>query len=307
MVSKKVIAILILVVSAVLFVSYTAFSFDIFNYIFDAKIVTQYQENPYERKALDYPGDPMLSFMHWTHRTYPYGPVWLATTIPLSYAGFQYFLPTYYIFKLLAVASYLATAWFIYKIMVIKAKKHALFAAAFFALNPLILIEFLVSGHNDIYMIFLAALSLYLLVNKKRVLSVFTFLLSVGVKFATGFFAPMWFFLLLKPKQWEVAVKLGVVLGIVAICAASWKSGNFQPWYFSYVLFVASFLSYKKYIIFPAIIFSFFCLLQYSPFLYYGHWDSPVPQLLRTMLYTGIATALVSMIYGYKRYPDKQQ
>ena len=62
---------LMIFTACLLVFSYTAFSYDIFNYIFDAKIITHYHENPYIHKALDYPGDPMLSFMHWTHRVYP--------------------------------------------------------------------------------------------------------------------------------------------------------------------------------------------------------------------------------------------
>ena len=82
LINKKQLWILILITTAILTFSYNAFSYDLFNYIFDAKIVTFYQQNPYIHKALDYLGDPMLSFMHWTHRYYPYGPIWLALTIP---------------------------------------------------------------------------------------------------------------------------------------------------------------------------------------------------------------------------------
>src|ERR1700733_208837 len=95
--------------------SYSAFSYDIFNYMFDAKIITHYQANPYMHKALDYPGDPMLAFMHWTQRVYPYGPVWLAITVPLSFIGLQIFLPTFFLFKMLAAASLLGSIYFIGK------------------------------------------------------------------------------------------------------------------------------------------------------------------------------------------------
>src|SRR5476651_611256 len=78
---------LIIVSTVVLAFAYNAFSYDIFNYIFDAKIITHYHQNPYIHKALDYPGDPMLSFMQWTHRVYPYGPLWLVLTAPLSFIG----------------------------------------------------------------------------------------------------------------------------------------------------------------------------------------------------------------------------
>src|SRR3989304_7437151 len=109
---------IILVISVALFFSYNAFSYDFFNYIFDAKIVTFYHQNPYEHKALDYPGDPMLSFMHWTHRTYPYGPMWLLLTVPVSFIGFGYFLVTFYLFKLLMVGSFIWSVYLIRRIAI---------------------------------------------------------------------------------------------------------------------------------------------------------------------------------------------
>src|SRR4030042_3801668 len=89
---------LVILTAVILSFSYNAFSYDLFNYIFDAKIVTYYHQNPYLYKALDFPGDPMLTFMHWTHRTYPYGPSWLLLTVPLSFLGFNFFLPTFFLF-----------------------------------------------------------------------------------------------------------------------------------------------------------------------------------------------------------------
>ena len=73
--TRKKVWYLIIFISIVLSFSYNAFSYDIFNNIFDAKILTYYHQNPFIHKALDFPNDPMLSFMHWTHRTYPYGPM----------------------------------------------------------------------------------------------------------------------------------------------------------------------------------------------------------------------------------------
>ncbi len=189
--SKKQVTKIIVAVSGILLFSYSAFSFDIFNYMFDAKIITYYQQNPYLHKALDFPSDPMLSFMHWTHRTYPYGPIWLGLTIPFSFLGMQKFIVTFFLFKLLAVVSYLGSTVLIYKIVQKKSNEHALFAAAFFALNPLILIEFLVSAHNDIVMIFFALLGIYLLIQKRVVGSFLSMVLSVGTKFATAFILPM--------------------------------------------------------------------------------------------------------------------
>src|SRR3989338_1949252 len=82
------------------FFSYPAFSHDLFNYMFDARIVTKYHYNPYFYKALDFPDDSWIRFMRWTHRTYTYGPVWLLTTIPFSALGFGKFVVTLLNFKL---------------------------------------------------------------------------------------------------------------------------------------------------------------------------------------------------------------
>ena len=65
--------------------SYPFLSHDFFNYMFDAKIFSVYQKNPYLYKALDFPQDDWLRFMHWTHRTYPYGP----TFLPITLISFQ--------------------------------------------------------------------------------------------------------------------------------------------------------------------------------------------------------------------------
>lgn len=123
---------IIISVGVILFLAYNAFSYDLFNYIFDAKIVTVYHQNPYTHTALDFPQDKMLGFMHWTHRTYPYGPAWLAISLPLSFAGMNHFLPTLYLFKLLALLAYLGTVFYIEKILKKIGIKDALFGLVFF-------------------------------------------------------------------------------------------------------------------------------------------------------------------------------
>ena len=59
--NRKTVWIGIIVITGILTLSYNAFSYDLFNYIFDAKIVTHYHLNPYIHKALDFSGDPILS------------------------------------------------------------------------------------------------------------------------------------------------------------------------------------------------------------------------------------------------------
>lgn len=298
--AKKQIWFLIIAISTILLFSYNAFSYDLFNYMFDAKIVTTYNKNPYEFKALDFPQDPMLSFMHWTHRTYPYGPTWLFLTVPLSYLGSKYLLLTFYLFKALSVVSFLGSAFFIWKILERINPRNAVLGTAIFAFNPLIIIESLVSAHNDITMIFLTLGSLYLLLSSKNVRSFILFIMSLGVKYANIFLVPIYFliFYFLRKKKninWDIIFSSILAAMVIPVVYASFRT-NFQPWYLLFVLPFTAFLSKKHYILVPGIIFSFFALLQYIPFLYLGNWDPPVPVILFWLTLAPIALSSLFVI-----------
>ncbi len=162
--------------------AYNAFSYDFFNYIFYTKIILHYHQNPYLVTALDFPKDPMLSFMHWTHNTYPYGPFWLVLTVPLGFIGFNYFLATFFIFKLFTAACFLGTVYYIKKIMEKISPKDTAFVMVLYAFNPLVLIESLVSAHNDVAMLFLAVLGVYLLLKKRWLWGCIAIVLSALTK-----------------------------------------------------------------------------------------------------------------------------
>lgn len=292
---------LILFSTVFLVFSYTAFSYDLFNYIFDAKIITYYQENPYIKKALDYPGDPMLSFMHWTHRVYPYGPSWLLFTVPLSFVGMQYFVLTYFLFKIAIGVCFIGTCYFLQKIA------HKLYPGSsagvlvLFALNPLVIIESLISGHNDIVMMFFAVMSFWFLLEKKWLFAFFALCFSIGIKFATGLLLPVFLlmvYLSSRGKKYDSGklVPVMVVLMVFAVLAASLRT-NFQPWYLLYALPFASLLAQKAYVRITVYILTFCALLQYVPFLYLGNWDPPVPVILNSIMLSGVALSSFVFLY----------
>jgi hypothetical protein len=297
-----------ILVSAVLLVfSYNAFSYDMFNYIFDAKIITHYHQNPYEHKALDYQGDPMLSFMRWTHRVYPYGPVWLGITIPLSFAGFNIFLITFFIFKLLLAASYLGCTYFIGKVFQKIAPQKEIFGLVFFALNPLVIIESLVSGHIDSVMMFFSAWAIYTMVQKKYIISYITLLLSIGIKFVTAFLLPVFLFLHFYQKKnkhvpWDFVFGLGTILLTIGVMIESHQS-TFQPWYILAVLPIAVFVAHRYIVLIPSVIISIAALFNYVPFLFTGNWDKPIPQILSDLNITSycISFFVIALYFGYQQ------
>lgn len=288
---------LVLGITLFLAFSYNAFSHDIFNYIFDAKILSFYQDNPYARKALDYPTDPMLGFMRWTHRTYPYGPVWLALTAPLSYLGFQYLLLTQILFKLLMAGSFLGSVYYIGEILRKHKADYRILGMTFFAFNPLVLIESLVSAHNDIVMMFFALMALYFLVIRRLNFSLLFLVFSIGVKFATAFLLPLYLIQWVlvkkqKPFSWEIFYICASILMLLAVIAASLRS-NFQPWYLIFMLPFVSFIAVRKYVAIPVILLTIAALVNYIPYLYYGNWDKPIQDMLFQINVGSLISAVV--------------
>lgn len=280
---RKKIWFLILITAGILWLSYNAFSYDIFNYIFDAKVITFYQQNPYEHKALDFPGDPMLGFMHWTHRLYPYGPTWLVLTVPLSVLGFQKLLPTMILLKGLAVFGYLISCWAIDKILAKISPKTRLIGLSIFAFSPLVIIETLVSAHNDIWMMALALLGFWYLLEKKSLFAWLMLALSAGVKFATILLFPIFLLISFWQKQkkeinWEKIWQFSFFLMVAAVLMAI-RRDELKPWYLLYLSPFLALDAEKKWLFWPVTGLSFGALLHYAPFLYSGNWDPPVPEI----------------------------
>lgn len=307
-ISVKSVWIIIVISSVVLGFAYNAFSYDFFNYIFDARILTHYHQNPYTQKALDYPSDPMLGFMHWTHRTFPYGPVWLGITVPLSFLGAGVFIVTFYLFKMLIIASYLLSVLLIKKIAKKTKIVDPIFAMIFFALSPFVLIEALVSGHIDMVMMAAALTGVYFLYSGKKYVSWVFLLLSIGIKFATFLLLPLflWFPFSKRKNKDFIFFFLSTVLMVFGVYLQSART-TFQPWYFLLAMPFAAFLSKKYYVGIPVTVFSILVLFQYVPFLYSGNFDSPIPMIMNQMLMWSITASVIAAVgFGiYKRVKGK--
>jgi hypothetical protein len=291
---------LIIFTTVVLAFSYNAFPYDLFNYIFDARIVSHYQLNPYFHKPSDFFNDPMLNFMRWTQRTYPYGPSWLVLTVPLTLIGMDYFLPTFFMFKILMALSFLGSCYLIYKISEKIFPDNKLFNVIFFAFNPLVLIESLVSAHNDLPMIFFILLSIYLFLQKKKVLSWTSNLFSIGVKFSTGALLPL--FILSeyldrtgRKINWEKFFISSVILSLATVLFASVRT-TFQPWYLVFPLSMAAFVPKKLYIFVPSLVASIFAVSIYIPYVFMTDYAKGYPQIIQNIEIVGLISVLFLVI-----------
>lgn len=270
-ISKKTFWWIVGIITAILVFSYPAFSYDMFNYMFTAKTVVLYQKNPYLVIPLQFTGvEPWLSFMHWTHLPSAYTPFWILLTLPTYVLGFGYFLIIMWNIKLLVAASYILTTVFIGKILSKLEPDKKLLGMAIFALNPLVIFETLVSGHNDMVMMALVMIAYYLYLIKKRWASFFVLALSVAAKLITIFIIPVFF------VGWQR--KLALWIMIIAFCLVVTQR-EILGWY---VVWLVPFYALLPSVEWPLIIgsgLSLGLLLTYAPFFYFGNYNPPVQTL----------------------------
>ncbi|EKD65742.1 MAG: hypothetical protein ACD_50C00001G0002 [uncultured bacterium] len=261
---------IVLVTSAILLFSYPAFSYDMFNYMFTAKTVVVYHQNPYEVIPLQFSDiDVWTNFMRWTHLPSAYTPFWIALTVPAYILGFGFLLTTMWSIKLLVLLFHLATIVGIGKILKRIEPKYKVLGMAIFAFNPLIIVEDLVSSHNDVVMMAFAVWAIVFFLEKKKLASWFALSLSVAAKLITAAIIPVWFFI--GKKSWRNWILIFMVGGLLAVIATR----EVLPWYWVWIVpFIAILPSNSTLTSFSSAV-SLGLLLRYAPFLYAGSWDPP--------------------------------
>lgn len=288
--SVKYLSISTIISTILLIPSYPFLSSDLFNYMFDAKIVTFYGSNPYTHRPLDFPADEWLRFMRWVHRYSPYGPLWLGLSIVPSMLGLGKFITTLLAFKLFIGAVHLLNSWLIYRTLKEAKSSVAIFGTTFYALNPLFLIEGIANAHNDIVHAFFIILSVYFIVLKKSAIrSSYAILASALVKYLallSVFPLIIWRFTKYNKVDHYVLLNLGVyalftfVYSTFTISVPFISSGSlqtqFQPWYLFWTLPLIAFVSIYKRLVVVAFLVGLFAELRYIPYLYYGDWGNSI-------------------------------
>lgn len=246
----------VFLIGGLLVLSHPFLSHDFFNYMFDARILTEYGKNPYLFKALDFPTDQWTRFMHWTHRTYPYGPSFLPVTLVPSILGMGKFSVTLILFKLVWIFAYCLTVFILNKLN----KRYAVF----FATHPYILIEGLVNGHNDFIGVALAIVGVWYVFKLERISAFVAFIFSIGIKYVT---APV---ILINFMKTKMQIRLVFILQILLLVVLIAKLGV-QQWYFLslfvFVPYVPRFLEVMA-VFFAGLLFS------YYPYIRFGGWDT---------------------------------
>lgn len=287
----------IIVTFLILFFSYPAMlSYDIFNYVTTSKIVFGYHENPYIFTPVQFTGEPFLQFTRATNKIALYGPFWiLVSGIPYIF-GFGNFLVTLFGFKMIAAIFYLAISLLIFKIT-----KNTL-STAIFALNPLVIIESLVSGHNDIFMMFFALLSFYFLSKNKRMKGSIFLLLSIFIKYATVFLIPVFVYELLKTIKNKVlnlrTIYFAASISMILIFFLSALREEIYPWYGIWFLTFVSTIPNRRFLLYFSFGLCVGLLLSYLPYMFFGTYAGITPYIKNILIFLPV---FISIVVGLKR------
>lgn len=248
---------------------------DIFNYIFTGKVLFSYKENPYLLMPIEFLGDPLLRFTQAANKIALYGPSWiLFSGIPYLF-GLNNYILTLINFKVVNLLFMIGSGYCFSKLN----SKSSLYLL----LNPLFLIEVLVSTHNDISMIFLLLYSFYCVKNRKKWQAWISFILSIGIKYVSVVLLPVFIYTTLTKTKinWERIYKYSFALMFGAFLLSPLRE-EIYPWYALWFL-PFGLLSGSRIIINLSLIFSFSLLARYIPFMLtgsYSGYTQPVKTLI---------------------------
>lgn len=234
---------------------------DVFSYIIYGRIAVLHHANPLVAVPAQFTQDPFLTFVYWRDVRSVYGPIWLLASGGLTMLAqvLGGALSTYVLlFKLFALLCHLVNAVLVWAILSTLAPRRRLLGTLLYAWNPLCLLEFCASSHNDVLMLTFLLLSVLFLVRHWEVPALIAFGLSVATKYVPLALLPFYLYaiarqlmarrgrpsadgvpaesgLVSRPAGGRarivfdvvvaVAWRVAIVLGVVAICTIPWWAG----------------------------------------------------------------------------------
>ncbi len=279
-----------IIIGGILLLSYPFLSHDFLKYMFDAKIVTVYHKNPYIMPPMSFPKDQWLRFTQWIQQPFRYGPIFLVISVVPSWLSRGKFFLDFVLFKLMTVIFYVIGVYWLTKLN----SRWGMVLAT----QPLLIMDGLVNGHNDVVSLSFMTVGVYFLVKKRRIASRLFLLVSAGIKYLT---LPIVF---LSPRRKSVVNKLIFLfflllpLSFLLHVVSSLFQVEIQTWYFIGLL---AFIPFYEQTIMSLGIFFFGLLVAYYPFIRYGKWITFVGFDVRHIIIVSFFVANIIFLYIKKK------
>jgi glycosyl transferase family 87 len=175
-----------LVVLAAGFALPVLLSHDIYSYVDYARLGAVHDLDPYVHPPASVPTDPIYSEVEWTEATSAYGPLFTLATYPLAWLPVGAAVAA---LKALAALSVLGLAALVVRLAPARGL-DPLCAAAFVALNPLVLVHVVGGGHNDGLAMLLAMVGVTAVLGAREAAGGAAFLAAIAIKASTAVVTP---------------------------------------------------------------------------------------------------------------------
>ncbi|HEX7245693.1 MAG TPA: polyprenol phosphomannose-dependent alpha 1,6 mannosyltransferase MptB, partial [Solirubrobacterales bacterium] len=153
-------------------------SHDVYSYVDYARLGVVHGLDPYVHAPAAAPGDPAFVHVDWTDATSAYGPLFTLASYPLAW------LPVGVAVHVLKAASALAvlgTAALVARLAPSRGVEP-LRAAAFVALNPLVLVHAVGGPHNDAFVVLLTTLGVAGILSARETSAGASFVAAIALK-----------------------------------------------------------------------------------------------------------------------------
>jgi hypothetical protein len=170
-------------------------SHDVYSYVDYARLGVVHGLGPYVHPPLAAPGDPAFSHVTWTEATSAYGPLFTLASYPLAWLPVGAAVA---VLKAVAALSVLTLAAIVSRIAAWRGV-DPLRAAAFVALNPLVLVHVVGGAHNDGLTMLLAMLAVAAILSAREASGGAALIAAIAVKASAAFLAPFALLATAKP------------------------------------------------------------------------------------------------------------
>jgi alpha-1,6-mannosyltransferase len=173
-------------------------SHDVFSYVDYARLGVVHHLNPYVHPPDAAPADPAYAEVTWPDATSAYGPLFTLLTYPLAWLSVDAAVA---VLKALAALSVLGLAALVARLAAWRGV-DPLRAAAFVALNPLVLVHVVGGAHNDGLMMLLAMLGVAAILSRREISGGAALLAAAATKASALFIAPFAIAATARPRCW---------------------------------------------------------------------------------------------------------
>lgn len=220
-----------LAASIILLFTFPGQSSDLGDYTFHAHMLAHLGQNPLTTPpsaVIAYDANPYIG---WYTEVNPYGPVWNGLAAGLHALVGESYLANLLAFKALAIAATAISGGLIYVILRRIDPRYAAAGLALWLWNPLVLNEGALHGHNDLVMIAVIMIGLWLAVRRHETLGIIVLVAAGLIKLQAWLMIPIVAVWLVREHDWRAALSRLIPAAIGGVALVWLTYAPFGGWW----------------------------------------------------------------------------